>query len=307
MKEGPPQRTDETIDQEKNAVQHLVRPTADPERREQLVRTLENMVVELQIENERLEREVSELKTEKAQEAERTESLKRKTQELEELIKDPRRDPELRELIDYDPLMHILNRRGFIHEAERLIAHEEARLEELREHGRREEDEEGEAFLSFLIIDLDHFKKINDTYGHGIGDDVLRAVGQVLKDHIRGKDDYVGRWGGEEMVVALKTYASDVDYAITERLRNAIKNIEVHGTDEGEKVSVSASIGLTRWQEGDDLHGVLAFADTAVYAAKNEGRDQVVTIHREDGKQRIISKKGERLLSPGSATGSPAK
>ncbi|WP_344863220.1 GGDEF domain-containing protein [Amycolatopsis ultiminotia] len=131
-----------------------------------------------------------------------------------------------------------------------------------------------------LMIDLDHFKHINDTYGHLAGDDVLKAVAAVVKQETRAHD-LVGRFGGEEFV-ALLPAASKEDAVVTaERIRQRISELIVQThTNAGAAVAIerrTASIGVAAYpMDGSSIEDVMAAADAAVYEAKDTGRNRVV-------------------------------
>lgn len=127
-----------------------------------------------------------------------------------------------------------------------------------------------------LLIDLDHFKAVNDTHGHLAGDAALRAVGARLTLELR-QYDIVGRFGGEEFVVLLPGVGPDDAYSAAERVRRAINSIEVSELAPGGEGTLAASIGLALIPEhGTELEELLAAADAAVYRAKREGRNRVV-------------------------------
>jgi len=123
--------------------------------------------------------------------------------------------------------------------------------------------------VSLLVIDLDYFKNVNDTYGHVVGDIVLKSVGQVLKDTCR-KEDFVARFGGEEFVMLLSH--CDLDFAATkaETLRVAIESAKPNG------LTITASIGVAAYSKNDDFDSLFEKADRAVYQAKNAGRNKVI-------------------------------
>lgn len=131
--------------------------------------------------------------------------------------------------------------------------------------------------VGVLMIDLDHFKLINDTHGHLTGDQVLKAVAGRITAEVRGYDS-VGRFGGEEFVVLLPGASTTVTGAIAERVRAAISKLQVL-TPEGLAVyGLSASIGVAMYPtEGAAVDRLLAAADTALYRAKAAGRDRVVS------------------------------
>jgi diguanylate cyclase (GGDEF)-like protein len=148
------------------------------------------------------------------------------------------------------------------------------------ELGRRvEQAERKNAPLSVVLLDLDNFKRVNDSYGHLKGDQVLKAVGNRMRDELRGRD-FVGRYGGEEFVAILP--GSDRDGAVTvvDRLRRNLWDVEVPGVRE----LVTASLGVAAFPEdGKTPNQLLESADEALYVAKAGGRNQVqAAISRSD-------------------------
>lgn len=165
----------------------------------------------------------------------------------------------LADMAERDALTGLLNRRA-------ILAHLEAQHQDRRQ---------AHQCLCLLMCDVDHFKSINDRYGHGTGDEVLRQVAHLLCGHLR-EGDRVGRVGGEEFLIVLAT--SDLEDArqVAERLRQQVSRMRVQA-GEGVDLSVTISIGLaqTRHQE-EDWADVIARADQSLYAAKRAGRDKVV-------------------------------
>jgi two-component system, cell cycle response regulator len=133
--------------------------------------------------------------------------------------------------------------------------------------------------FSVLILDVDKFKAVNDTYGHGVGDEVLRTFGYRLKDALRGFD-LVARLGGEEFVVVLPDITPELAYQVGERLRRALGGRPVKcAAPEGE-ITVTASIGGIVVMPDMNLTGddIMRQADEALYTAKHNGRDQCVFV-----------------------------
>lgn len=155
----------------------------------------------------------------------------------------------------HDALTTLRNRRGF----------EERWVEELAVAKRT-----GESIL-VMMIDLDKFKKINDDYGHALGDEVLQSISTVMKDSLR-VNDIPGRFGGEEFVVALPNTALSEGKIVAERMRMAIGESFVT-TEEGGKLHVTCSIGLTAHDFDDTLSDTLRNADALLYKAKAAGRN----------------------------------
>lgn len=125
--------------------------------------------------------------------------------------------------------------------------------------------------FSLVMFDIDHFKQVNDTYGHDEGDRVLKALVSSLEGCLR-EGDQLGRWGGEEFLVLVPSTKLDGATEFAERLR-----ARVAATDFGLQNPVTVSLGVTEWVPGDRLKDLLVRADGAMYRAKKAGRNQVVT------------------------------
>jgi diguanylate cyclase len=132
--------------------------------------------------------------------------------------------------------------------------------------------EQGET-LALVLMDLDHFKQVNDRHGHGIGDEVLKTVAGLLAHGCRGRDRAV-RYGGEEFVLALAGAARAEAVEVAERLRQAVA--EQAWTRVAPGLNVTASMGVADATEASDLQGLLTLADQRLYAAKLAGRNRVV-------------------------------
>jgi diguanylate cyclase (GGDEF)-like protein len=142
--------------------------------------------------------------------------------------------------------------------------------------------------LSLLFMDLDHFKSVNDSYGHAVGDDVLVAAASTLKAACQGKGQCY-RWGGEELAVLLPNHTCDEAIVLSERIRKAIAGLKFKGYPS----QITVSIGVTSYpgmsaSEGD----LLKDADAAMYRAKNEGRNRVCFA---DGFAKTLSPQTPRL------------
>ena len=127
--------------------------------------------------------------------------------------------------------------------------------------------------LSLAIIDLDHFKSINDTYGHCAGDNVIALIAALLHDMARATD-VVCRWGGEEFVLALPTTADRQALVMLERLRSCLAEHNATAA-EGSTPPFTFSAGICQRQAGDSLDTLLKRADRALYRAKEQGRDRI--------------------------------
>lgn len=156
-----------------------------------------------------------------------------------------------------DPLTKIGNRAAF----------DEAIDKEFSSYRRHQAD------FSLMIIDIDYFKKVNDTHGHIAGDKVLTSVAKVIRDTIRRSDE-VYRYGGEEFVVILSNTKQGGAKFIAERVRKEIQKLTVHFN---QKIKVTASIGIASSEVTQDVTEVLDYADKALYCAKENGRNRVVT------------------------------
>ena len=161
----------------------------------------------------------------------------------------------MREMAETDTLTGLANRRRTV---ERLT-HELARAQRT------------ERPLCLVICDVDHFKAVNDTHGHNVGDDVLRAVASELESRIRTVD-LVGRWGGEEFVLVLPEAPLEGGRLVAERLRRAIASLEL----EGPARSVTISAGVVECDPKLPLDTLVQRADECLYDAKNAGRNRVV-------------------------------
>jgi diguanylate cyclase (GGDEF)-like protein len=127
---------------------------------------------------------------------------------------------------------------------------------------------------AILLVDLDHFKQINDQYGHDVGDDVLVHIVAVLTAQLRS-DDLIARWGGEEFAIVLRAQAATLADQLAERTRAAIEATPL--VREGRSYPCTASIGITDARADDTLLTLLKRADEALYAAKDSGRNRVVS------------------------------
>ena len=125
--------------------------------------------------------------------------------------------------------------------------------------------------LAMIMIDLDNFKRVNDTHGHSAGDLVLKRFASLLRDMIR-TEDVAARWGGEEFIILLSHTVSDAAAALAERIRSAFEQ----QSDSSSRLFLSASFGVVQLQENDDADTLIRRADTALYQAKHEGRNRVV-------------------------------
>ena len=157
---------------------------------------------------------------------------------------------ELIELASIDPLTRVFNRRAFFEKAQQLCR--------------------GEAPLAAIMLDADHFKRINDTYGHDVGDQVLAAIGR----EVQTEDAIVGRMGGEEFAILIEGASREAALAHAEAIRARIAALAFDAANE--KAPVTCSFGVAERQADESIDRLLRRADTALYEAKSSGRDRVV-------------------------------
>ena len=126
--------------------------------------------------------------------------------------------------------------------------------------------------FSILMLDIDHFKRVNDTYGHLAGDFVLKEVASTIKNLAR-ESDVCGRFGGEEFIILLPNTKLTGALKLAERIRNAIENKEF--VFNNKKIPLTISIGITSASKQDSIFSLVERADNALYAAKEGGRNRV--------------------------------
>ncbi|HVY51768.1 MAG TPA: diguanylate cyclase [Devosia sp.] len=183
--------------------------------------------------------------------------LRSATAELEETQRELLKS---RDELARDPLTGLANRAGLDVQLSRaLLAHGES--------GRP---------LWCAAVDIDHFKSLNDRYGHPVGDEVLRIVARAMLASVRSGDT-VGRLGGDEFLVVLPNADATVATEIGERIRSAIGDADLRGVlGAGVLGGITASIGLAACREGDSIGRLVARADRALYEAKGQGRNRVM-------------------------------
>ncbi|MEE8379675.1 MAG: diguanylate cyclase [Gammaproteobacteria bacterium] len=166
---------------------------------------------------------------------------------------------QLERLVNIDSLTGLLNRRAILN-----------RLHEHITNARRYEDN-----LSVLMLDIDHFKRINDKYGHITGDDVLEKVASLFQRTIRDTDT-AGRYGGEEFLITLPKADLSSALIVAERIRKNIKATKMKDLT-GNVFSITVSQGLATYKPGDDVHSLISRADNLLYQAKRNGRNRIET------------------------------
>lgn len=168
-----------------------------------------------------------------------------------------RKNRQLKHMVDHDALTGILSRRALFSILKRALVQNQ------------EDETSSGSSLVVLMIDIDHFKRVNDVHGHVVGDAVLVEVAQIIQQSIRNSD-WIGRYGGEEFLVILENTHVDQAYEISERIR---ANISQHIFTEGLHLTISG--GLAR-ADGRHVDSLLQIADQRLYAAKNGGRNKIV-------------------------------
>lgn len=149
-------------------------------------------------------------------------------------------------------------------------------LEEFFRKAQAESMERGQP-LSVLLIDIDHFKKFNDDFGHGVGDQVLRLVAKALRDRVRDID-LPARYGGEELVAVLPGADLATCTAAAERIRRSISECRITRRSTGQELpGITVSIGVAQFQYGESMEALIDRCDRALYQAKNGGRNRVVS------------------------------
>ncbi len=176
----------------------------------------------------------------------------------------------IRRQVVTDHLTRLYNRRYFMNRAgeeiERSLRHQ--------------------APLSVLMIDIDHFKEFNDTYGHATGDRVLQTVARAMQDALR-KPDICARHGGEEFAVLLPSTPGDNAYYVAERVRRTLSGTRYTGLGLSAEANITISVGVaTCPRDATDLDTLMELADKALYRAKAAGRDQVV-LHGAEQRERV--------------------
>ena len=169
---------------------------------------------------------------------------------------------ELDRIISHDPLTGLLNRRTL-----------DKKIEEEINRARRYE----EGFVT-IMIDIDHFKRINDRYGHLVGDEVLEKIGALLQGKLR-ETDFAGRYGGEEFLIIIPKADLSTGLTVASRIRKSIMIMKMKNKMQsfklyhGEAFNVTVSQGITTYSSGDDRRSIIERADKALFIAKSAGRN----------------------------------
>lgn len=166
---------------------------------------------------------------------------------------------ELERMANIDSLTGLLNRGAILR-----------KLSEQMKHAKRYRNE-----LSLSLLDIDHFKKVNDQYGHLTGDDVLEQVAILMWQNIRDAD-IIGRYGGEEFIIILPRTDLSSALNVAERVRKMIEASKMKDS-EGNMFGITVSQGISIYKLGEDEHSLISRADNALYKAKENGRNRVET------------------------------
>ncbi len=216
--------------------------------------------------------------------------IKRLQEELEEREKELlKANEQLRYMSQTDALTGLDNRR-----------HLNERIEEMFQHAQRLNEP-----FSLVMVDLDKFKSVNDTYGHQVGDEVLKQLSAILKDEAR-EIDRVGRYGGEEFMLLLPGTVLDAAVTFAERLR---KRIEGHTfTFPDGTLTRTASFGVSGWPHPkiDECDSLVRTADAALYVAKETGRNRVIRFDSDEFNTHIAAHGDEGHAPDADGGGSPA-
>jgi len=174
------------------------------------------------------------------------------------LIKIQTLETEMRQLATYDSLTSLFNRHTFISSLQSLL--------NLRKLAQSE--------LAILYIDIDHFKKINDSFGHDIGDKVIISFANVLRNSVR-KTDIISRFGGEEFVIALPDTNLQESLIVSEKIRQNTMNNLIYIDSQIIQYTVSIGVAIANNKNNAEIKELLKNADTALYQAKGTGRNKI--------------------------------
>ncbi|WP_027478230.1 GGDEF domain-containing protein [Curvibacter gracilis] len=188
-------------------------------------------------------------------------TLQMRVNQSQDEIKRLRQDLErTREEAMLDPLTGLLNRKGFDQRLQALLS---------------QAPDSGESHC-LVMLDIDHFKRVNDTHGHLMGDRVIQGLGEILRTSVTRPSHAVARYGGEEFAIVLPNTSRAEATQIAETIRARTKAMKLRNRSTQEVVlTVTISSGIAALRQGDDAHSLIARADAALYASKKGGRDRV--------------------------------
>jgi len=168
---------------------------------------------------------------------------------------------QVRQMAVTDGLTGLLNRRAFDMTLAEII----------------EQSEPDKTYLS--LLDIDHFKRVNDDYGHTVGDNVIKYVAALMKKHSEDHH-YVARYGGEELAIIMPNTSEDKAIEISENIRSSMESSRLKRKDNNQPLhKITLSIGIAQLRAGDDSESLVVRADSALYQAKETGRNKVVHHH----------------------------
>ncbi|OYY65200.1 MAG: hypothetical protein B7Y51_03435 [Burkholderiales bacterium 28-67-8] len=159
-----------------------------------------------------------------------------------------------------DPLTGVLNRKGFDQKLDELLS--------------QPTGADGEHYL--VMLDIDHFKKVNDTHGHLVGDRVIQALGEIMRTSVTNPQHAIARYGGEEFAILAPQTSLEQSIQVAETIRRRTKAMKFrHRNTKELNLSVSVSVGIARMRPGDDAMSLISRSDSALYRSKAEGRDRL--------------------------------
>jgi diguanylate cyclase len=196
------------------------------------------------------------------------EGVEAKSREMEDIRKEL---DEYKRIANTDSLTRLSNRRAF---DDRLAAIYDS--------------QRGRTTTALIVCDIDHFKRINDTFGHPVGDKILATVGNVIKTNVR-KDAFVARTGGEEFAIILDLTTADDSFQVAERIRKALEATPFKNSRTGVNYGpVTLSLGICMADQTEDSQDLYLKSDIALYCAKNAGRNRALVF--ADGMKKEASK-----------------
>jgi diguanylate cyclase (GGDEF)-like protein len=176
---------------------------------------------------------------------------------MRDVTQQKRAHDELERLARYDTLTGLLNRRALLERLEEWLRH-------VQRYGGK---------FCVIMLDLDHFKQVNDDYGHQVGDRVLAHTAEVLRQGLR-QTDIVGRYGGEEFLVVLPHTDCIGARVVAERIRTRMTRTSMDN-GKGYTFAITVSLGIAAHLDNDDVDSLVSRADRALYNAKENGRNRV--------------------------------